>query len=326
MSAPETVLPQIINIELTNRCNLNCVFCDHGRLKGRMKLGQFDSALLTKILDACSVHNIYELGLVGLGEPLLDTQLSEHLGIIRRYDNNFARISLNTNGVAMSRQRSERILDSSVNLVTFSLNASNPAAYRKLMGKDLFHQVVRNIQRFVRLRAMRGRKDLGVSVQYMASTFNDKMELEAYLGDLKNSDVEIYNRHIYNKPILERQKQVPVNLNKPGEERRYPCWSMYSRIYIDIEGNIYPCTIGNDCHRGTSHLNIGNVQHENLIDIFNNPEMRRARSDAEIGRTSFPECEACTVWSLLPNNFRWEKNGWMPVGTRQLRLKDLDRE
>jgi radical SAM protein with 4Fe4S-binding SPASM domain len=320
------ILPQIVNIEMTNRCNLECTFCDHRDLKSRMRTGDFDTDLLSSLLGSLCGLKIFELGLVGLGEPLLDRRLKAHLGVIAEHAGIFTRISLNTNAVALTPEKASLILGSDINLVTFSLNATNPDAYRRLMGRDLFSRVVENIRNFIRIRGSVGRNDLKIGIQYMSSEMNEAEEMAGIFQGETDDGIEIYNRFVYNKPSLQRQSCTRVNLHENRVEERYPCWSMYSRVYIDIDGNVYPCTIGNDCYRESSPLNIGNIREASLISIFNGKRMYEARKAAECGRLPFRECGSCSVWSLLPNNFQWKDGRWIQIGATRLRRQELDRE
>ena len=152
--------PAIINIEITNACNSKCIFCDRPILAKRMKIVDIDSALLKKILSDVSRIRVYELGLVGLGEPVLDKNLSTHLKIINRYKDVFKRISINTNGICLDQEKSVLILNSAINHITFSLNATNPALYFKLMHRDSYHKVTQHIHDFFVLRKDFGRDDL----------------------------------------------------------------------------------------------------------------------------------------------------------------------
>lgn len=80
--------PWIINIELTNACNLECCFCDHAVLKKKMAIKYMDDSLLKKVFSDIEEHEhdnkIYELGLVGLGEPPWTRILSATLSLLMR--------------------------------------------------------------------------------------------------------------------------------------------------------------------------------------------------------------------------------------------------
>jgi len=321
-----TIIPQIVNVELTNRCNLECIFCDHKVLKETMVLGDFDDALLEKVLRSICGKGVFELGLVGLGEPLLDKHFGSHLNTVSRYANEFMRISLNTNGVALATNHARRILESAVNLVTISLNATNRQGYLNLMKRDYFNKIVDNIKNFLLLRRAMGKEQCNVSIQSMLCDMNDEQVLYKLLDGFIDERVKLYSRHVYNKPVMDIDKPSILSIKSTAIKERYPCWSMYSRVYIDIEGYLYPCTMGNDCYRSSSSLCLGNVHNHTVIDLFNGAHIQSARAAAELGKVPFEECEKCTAWSLLPNNFQYIDKHWQIDTHTRIRLDELDRK
>jgi len=319
------LVPSIVNLELTNQCNLECVFCDHASLRKTMHLGQMDDKVLDLLLQSIKDYNVYELGLVGLGEPLLDCILEKHLETISKYKSIFTRISLNSNATLMDDNKAKLILNSPINLVTFSLNATNRDSYQSLMGQDIFNKTVTNIKQFIKQRKSHNREDLNVSIQFMSSELNEEREMQNLFKEYIDEKVIVYNRYVYYKTAVEDRGKGKVNVNHADFGNRHPCWSMYSRVYVDIEGNVYPCTIGNDSYRVAYQLCIGNIKHQSLISIFNNERMQKARLDAESGRLPFPECNVCTLWELFPNNFEFISGKWIYKEREAMRRKELNR-
>jgi sulfatase maturation enzyme AslB (radical SAM superfamily) len=305
--------PKILNIELTNRCNLSCRFCDWSRLSRGMTLGSMDSALLREILAGIRPLRLHELGLVGLGEPLLDPNLEAHLGIVREVQEGFDRISLNTNGLELDARNSQILCRSALSHITVSLNAADPVTYRKLMGRSAFERVLANIRVLMRVRGDTGRDDLQVDVQVMDGA-GDPAAVASRLAHERESGLRVFVRKIYSKPAVRGAGGI-LTPGSTGFERRHPCGSLFSRAYVDINGWLYPCTMGNDCYREGSALCLGNVQRDPLLALFNSTAVRSARARELAGETAFPECEACNIWSLLPNNFKWDASGpgWVPA-------------
>ncbi len=321
-SNDHSLRPWIVNLELTNTCNLACIFCDHSSFVAKgMACHDMDSTILESALRGLSnamLHEsalqglgnamLHELGLVGLGEPTLDRHLAEHLEIIGRFSSCFGRVSINSNLVSLTEPVAKLLLGSCINVYTFSLNASNREAYRKKMGRDCFESAISNLKRFLLLRRA-DKRQLAISVQLFDSPENSEDELVQRLPELE--DARIFTRKIYSKPIIPGDTPL-LKVRRPEVPRRYPCWDIYTRIYIDVEGNVYPCTIGNDCYRDGSSLCLGNLQQDSLLGLFNCDRVRQARRNAETGRLAFPECETCNVWAFTPNNFHWDAaaNRW----------------
>ena len=282
--------------------------------------------LLFSILESLRGTHIYELGIVGLGEPLANNSLEKHISIISQYCDGFRRISLNSNAVLMDEEKARLILESPVTLVTFSLNATNRNSYRQLMGRDTFNLAIKNIKKFISLMRRHLRDNLKVSIQYLSSELNSDQEAKLLFDELESADIKIYKRYVFNKPSLERAEKKIVNVNQINTTQRYPCWSMYSRVYVDIEGNCYPCTIGNDSYRKCSALAIENVKNLPLIQIFNGEILNKARKTAEDNDVPFSECINCTLWALFPNNFIFQDGRWIFNEREKIRLKALNRE
>ena len=162
-----------------------------------------------------------------------------------------------------------------------------------------------------------------MDVQIFDSKKSSVGELKKLLPKAVDLGVNFFSRRVYSKPVIQKSSKV-VNLYSPKDITRYPCWDIYTRIYIDMEGFLYPCTIGNDSYRKDSELCLGNVMESSLGNIFNGERNKKARKLFESGELAYPECELCNVWSLTPNNFEWdEKDSKWSKKTQQLRAYGL---
>jgi radical SAM protein with 4Fe4S-binding SPASM domain len=315
----------IVNLELTNRCNLECVFCDHPVWKTKFVLKDMPDDLLARILSSCKDmargKRLYELGLVGLGEPTMNRSIERHLKMIDEYADVFERITLNSNLVSLKEKQAHILLGSKINAYTFSVNASDRGVYEKMMQVDVFHRVIDNLRNFLRLVRDKYPKPR-VDVQLFDSDENSMDTLKGLLPEAQGLDINFFTRKVYSKPII--PDNGFLNIHNPGGKERYPCWDIYSRVYVDVEGFVYPCTIGNDVYREPSHLCLGNVKSESIENLFNGARNQAARMRAEKGELPFPECQFCNIWSLTPNNFEWDgANAVWRKKTEQIRAYGL---
>jgi radical SAM protein with 4Fe4S-binding SPASM domain len=305
-------IPWIINLELTNACNLSCIFCDYPILKKKMNISEMSNKLMQKIfsdvleLKKVTGGKIHELGLVGLGEPTLDRLFDSHISIVSDYAEHFERVSLNSNLVSLKPERVETLLNSGVNTYTFSVNASNRETYKQMMGADLFDAVINNLNYFLAKLSEMSKKVM-VDLQVVESKHNSVEELKDLIPLAGELNINIFFRKMYSKPVIQESTDLVDIFDAKGMER-YPCWDIYSRIYIDYEGNVYPCTIGNDSYRETSGFCLGNVERNSILEIFNNKRISEARERNEKGGPAFPECSECNIWSIQPNNFIFDIN------------------
>ena len=104
-----------IYIEITNRCNLTCSFCQPcSRTRAFMAPSVFD-----EILRKISGHTEY-ISLHVLGEPLLHPDLGLLLGISSEYG---LQVNLTTNGTLLSRRRSDLLGQQALRQINISLHS-----------------------------------------------------------------------------------------------------------------------------------------------------------------------------------------------------------
>ncbi|AAS97480.1 radical SAM/SPASM domain-containing protein [Nitratidesulfovibrio vulgaris] len=308
-------LPRVVNLELTNRCDMGCVFCDHAAMRGTMRMGDMPperlDAIVDQLLDALAGRRLPEIGMVGLGEPMLNRHLETHLASLARIAPHCDRVTFNSNLVHLDDAKARLMLGSVATACTFSVNAPDREHYRRIMGRDLFERVLANLTGFLEVRR-RLRPDFPVGVQIMEQQGGEVQKLTARIPADLCEGVSFFVRRLYSKPALVdhvAHSDTPDVRPFDVTEARYPCYELYSKVYIDIDGNLYPCTIGNDCHRAGSGLHIGNVDETPVGALFNGAALAAARARAEADALPFPECAACNIWALTPNNFERTHEG-----------------
>ncbi len=127
--------PEIVHLDLTNRCNLNCIGCwDRSPLVRRDDDESFLSETLPYELVIGLVDNLNELGglqslkLSGGGEPAMHPRFIDILRYIRSR-NLFVEIDINTNGTFLTEKFIETLVLTEINLLTVSLWAATPETY-----------------------------------------------------------------------------------------------------------------------------------------------------------------------------------------------------
>lgn len=133
-----------IQLETITTCNAKCGFCPHpglARTYNTMSMGLFE-----KIVD--EVHTlplIQFIYLVGMGETLLDPHILDRVSYIRnRGMTNL--IGMFTNGFLASPERIDALYETGVNVIHFSLNATDAAGHAAAMGvPGMYDRVRRSI-------------------------------------------------------------------------------------------------------------------------------------------------------------------------------------
>lgn len=279
-SAPETLYtgPSYIEIELTGRCDLQCLFCYRSTL-GKVH-GDMDPELFKNIIAQMNEFKLpYTLCLGGSGEPLMHGHLYELLDEAHR--NPFAsQIIVETNGIlAGPNYRSHLMSDSNRTITIININGIDPETYAGIHGHDHYNEVVNNVL-----------------------SLRDAAEGRIYVQIMKINETEPFLDAFYD--YWEGQK-VPVILQKQNTylgripDRRYsdlsplervPCWHLQRDLYILSDGRVPFCKQDVECaHRNDSLLDTS------LSEIW------ARRKDAFIKDyaakyPAAPDCASCDEW------------------------------
>jgi uncharacterized radical SAM superfamily Fe-S cluster-containing enzyme len=130
--------PVMMNIDLTNRCNLNCPIC-FANANARGKLLELSIEQVSEMLDtACAVHEAKPICLQYTGgEPTVHPNFIQALAEARKRD--FAQVQVATNGLrfASNEEFAARASEAGLNTVYLQFDGLDDRIYRKNRGRDL---------------------------------------------------------------------------------------------------------------------------------------------------------------------------------------------
>lgn len=204
MSSPICLSPRpfFAILEVTSRCNSRCVYCQCWRV-GRMD--EISSADYHEVLSQLYTLGVRRLILTG-GEPLLrkDLEVIVRTGYDRRLHT-----SVVTNGIALTPQRLEALIQSGLLGLTLSLDTLNPVLYRCLRGVEISPAI-----QAVSLLEQAARQGLSVSINVVLTALNytDLPKLVRYT-DQRGIPLMIQPCNIDSRPELDylipTQAEIP---------------------------------------------------------------------------------------------------------------------
>lgn len=130
MTREQTILSYELTINLTARCNLDCVYCEVHQLDINKELGE--QRLLTLLQEIVS-QGIQKVNIYG-GEPFLRPEIWNTLRYLRSANID---IVVGTNGMVASKLDREQLelLDRTVSKLYFSLDSVDPEAEDQIRGR-----------------------------------------------------------------------------------------------------------------------------------------------------------------------------------------------
>ncbi|MFH1849553.1 MAG: radical SAM protein [archaeon] len=147
-------MDKIVLIELTDRCNLNCIMCSDRKKPHGIEPGYMDANLFRAIVDELAQdpdHVSFEM--FWLGESLLHPQFDHMIGYLReKLKNTDHTANLHTNGTYL-RDHADALLSLGTKLpfMTISIDAASQETY-SIIRKGNYSGLLHGIHDFLRAR------------------------------------------------------------------------------------------------------------------------------------------------------------------------------
>ncbi len=302
--------PLVVILDLTNKCNQNCVFCYRegvNGLKGTDSEWRFRSLEeLEEIFHDLKAMNVPSVALTG-GEATCHPRFLDAVATAKRFG--FA-TTLVTNGTVIKPEQIRALslmLDPACDRVELSLDAADSNTYRKIRSSERYHHLLETLRSFRDNRIpfstmtllVRDNADQALDILHMACDHGPvAMALEPPFPKAHIDDPGIYARPEQVLSIYEAVLDSPrladqvVTLNflhfsimagafpeawrelNCSEGSFAGCHAGYASCTIDIRGDVHLCQYL--ISPGTSH--VGNIGQSPLSSLW--ADAQRARSDA----------------------------------------------
>ncbi len=270
--------PSYLEIELTGRCDLDCLFCYRNSLKQHH--GDMERDLMPLLLEQMKSFNLpYTICFGGSGEPLMHPNFYEILSLACG-DPLVESIIVETNGLYADANYRAHLAGAGDKIKTIiNMNGMNADTYTRLHGKDFYERVHQNV--------------IGLS---------DAAAGRLYIQIMKINETEPYLDAYYD---YWEKLRVPIILQKQNtylgriEDRRYsdlspldriPCWHLQRDLYITADGNVSFCKqdVDGKCSRGM-------IRSATLTEIWEN-KISAFLTDYRRQYPAEPDCKSCDEW------------------------------
>ncbi|HOO70709.1 MAG TPA: spiro-SPASM protein [Spirochaetota bacterium] len=275
--------PSYLEIELTGRCDLDCLFCYRTKLD--KKRDDLSAELFGKILSDMKDFALpYTICLGGSGEPLMNPQFyaileqAEAEPLVRQ-------VIVETNGIQADGNYRNHVAGSAPGKIKtiVNINGHNTQTYSQLHGSDHYDEVVKNITSLK--ESLSGRGDDALHVQIMKINETEPF-LDSYYDYWEKQGVPIIlqKQNTYTGLVQDRRYSDLSPLE------RVPCWHLQRDLFILSDGSVPFCRV--DVRESAGR---GNVRDLSLREIW---EQGKAHfiSDYRRSYASCPDCAACDEW------------------------------
>ena len=151
-----------VNIEPTNLCNANCVFCGY-QFQSRPWV-PMPKALGEQIIDAAKRAGVGNLGLTPIvGDPLIHRELESFVRYAVAPPVPLT-VGLTTNGILLTSARYRALVDAGVTTIDVSMSFPDEAEYRRIYRSQRLKTVLANIESILDFRR-KGECDVRLSLR-----------------------------------------------------------------------------------------------------------------------------------------------------------------
>lgn len=280
--------PLFVRLEAQFKCNSNCALCVHGHeeIKKEIAYNEYmPFGTFTRLVDECVYYECPSIGLSFINEPLMDPDFLERLDYVT--EKGIMDIHLNTNAMLLTPELSERIIESGVTRICFSLDALTGETFKKMRPNLDYDTVVNNIKTFIAMRNAKNKALPLVRVSFLLNDINSH-ELDAFKEEW--TDIADY---------VSVQRYVPISMNmedklsraidKAPTAGKQNCSYPWESLFVHGDGVVVPCA----AHRAR-FISVGNINNSSLYDIWHSEAMNRLREALSSGRLEDTRlCASC---------------------------------
>jgi radical SAM protein with 4Fe4S-binding SPASM domain len=134
--------PVLVDISVTNRCNLNCEYCSAESGPFASKKGEMDLETLASVFSQLDRLNVPRVAITG-GEPLIREDIIELLTLFDNYS--FAKV-LNTNGNLLNKKIAREISKLNLDRICVTVDGSTSEIHDSARGKGSFKKAIAGIK------------------------------------------------------------------------------------------------------------------------------------------------------------------------------------
>jgi len=275
--------PAFVHLETIALCNAACSFCPYPAMERKGE--RMPDALIEKVIGELGdipPEIPFQIAPYKVSEPFLEQRLFDILDLVNARLPN-AYVSLISNGTALTERKIDRMLKvRKLAYLHVSLNFDNPGEYQQVM-KLPFGLTLR------RLRALHRRKlDGDVPFPVRLTRVSDGTTADARYVHWVRREFPAF------EPIVTRRNDWirdvpgdPANSEVPDA----PCHRWFD-LSITATGKVAMC-----CMDGDAKYVKGDVNDHHVLEIYNQPHLRRMREMLISRRAAGDPCNRCTYLS-----------------------------
>lgn len=282
--------PFLVDIEITNHCNLKCVFCSQ-RIMTRKK-GYINEELFKKVVDECDRHGT-PVRLIRWGESFLHPRIMFFISYVKTEKT--IPLHITTNGLCLDEAILRRLVELKLDSIIFSFQGATPKEYRIMRNNNRYEELKANILKLVEIRGHKPQPYIQISTTVMDESKNEIDDFVNYWGSV----VDFVGVGKTNLAFLRQSQGSKDGAAKDIEELEkretiekiyLPCKEVYQKLSVNYDGTVSAC-----CGDFDNIMLVGDLKSNSLEEIWNESRGLKAFRILldEMQRSSLSLCRSC---------------------------------
>lgn len=252
---PVPDFPLLIDIEVTSKCNLKCIMCEHTYMKRKQEMMSWD--VFSTTIEQCKPFKP-GVRFIMFSEPFLHPDIISYAKHVKDAG---LLLHVTTNGTVITEAQINQLIEIGLDSITFSMQGLTEAEYALMRKCDKLPVITERIKYLSKKRA----NGPYIQVSTTISQRNNKEDIEGFkkkwsvYADLVTVGVTSWDR------VAEMQPKIYDIVGiKPSEKREHlPCQDVLTKMCIYSNGDITVC-----CDDTEGRLTLGNVMKDNMKELW----------------------------------------------------------
>jgi len=285
--------PSQIIVENTECCNYACSHCPHHAFEKSDKYGgrslslELHKKLVDEIASDGAGYCRY-IRYAALGETLLQSDLIKMVAYAGKHSG--VQLNVTTNGLLLSEQKAQRLLDAGVDTFDISIDAYYEETYRKIRLKGDMDKVRANCLRLIKM-IKNGKYNSKTVVSFVEQplNMNEKDKFKEFWENAGADFVVIRPMHSASGSMKETAQKM-----RRDAPKRTPCAYPWERLVLTAKGFLSYCPA-----EWEYKACIADFRSSTIKKVWQGTKMRALRKAHLNGDFSkYPFCGQCPDWSL----------------------------
>ena len=267
--------PYIVDIELTNNCNLKCMFCLGARASSR-KRGFIKEGLFKKVVDDCAENKI-PVRFIRWGEPFLHPDIIKFCKYVKKAG---LPLHITNNGLMIKEKQMKELVKLEVDSLIFSMQGATKEQYAAMRDTDRYDDFIANVKKMVEIRGKAKKPFIRITSTMMRDTEEEIAAFKRFWEKIVD-DVGIGKTIPFWNPAV---------VTKILQKKYTPCKEVHRLMGVDWDGKATAC-----CGDHDNLLTIGNIKRSSIKSLWNNERINAIRTILDNkGHRALTKCSTCS--------------------------------